>query len=304
MGTGGNLGRDGRSERVSHASESGALPPPRLLFVLPYPARPSTALKTAAAIAASTEAELHVLSVLPRASSVEGALDERMDLRQARRHIGECVAICRETRAWFEETLGQRLAVERLRIRSGQLAETIVSRAVEVDVQVIVLAPMAKALGPLAIALASACRRPVLVARSHLSGGAIVAATDLLDGRYRVVRQASALGVALGSPVIAVHNVRCLSAPLGACLDAGARPIPELPRRVLADLPAAPELVVTTEVDSAGAILEQAQRHRSALIVVGARTRGARRSMSSIPAEIIARSRCSVLVMALESPGR
>lgn len=304
MDKGGNLERGSRSGRSAAAALPVASRKARLLFVLPHPIQPSMALKAASAIAACTRAELHVLSVLPRAGAIRGRADEPLNLREARHHIAECVAICRQTRAWFEETLGEPLALERLRIRCGHLAEAIVARAVDIDARVIVLGPMARALGPLAMGLAHASGRPVLVARGHLSEGTILAATDLLDGHYPVVRQASALGVALGAPVVAVHNVTCLSTPLGACLDAGARPIPELPRRVMADLPASPELVVTTEIDSAGAILEQAQRHRAALIVVGARKRSARHPQRSISSAVIARSPCSVLVMSLESTGR
>jgi hypothetical protein len=76
----------------------------------------------------------------------------------------------------------------------------------------------------------------VLVVRSVSAPGVVIAATDLLDNEYRVLRQASALGAALGARVVAVHNVSCLSTPLGACLDGGAKPASELPRRMLAEL--------------------------------------------------------------------
>jgi nucleotide-binding universal stress UspA family protein len=118
--------------------------------------------------------------------------------------------------------------------------------------------------------------------------------------QYRVLRQASALGAALGTRVVAVHNVSCLSTPLGSCLDAGVSPAPELPRRMLAELRVPLDLVVTTDVDPARAIVEQAEHHRSGIIVVGARSRSRGRFEASVPSEVIERSRCSVLVTSLE----
>lgn len=299
MDPNGNLEGGGASEHARDEFASGAPRVPRLLFALPHTARPSAALKTAAAIAASTDSELHVLSLLPRAGALCTRLDEPFDVKEARRRIDECVAACRQTRTWFEETLGEPLALQRLRIRNGRSVEAIASRAAELDVRLVVLAPESDALGLLAVSVARACSRPVLVARASSTGEAVIAATDLRDERYRVLREASALGAALGARVVAVHNVSCLSTPLGACLDAGARPAPELPRRMLAELPVSPDLVITTELDPVGAIIEQAQQHRSGLIVVGARPQSSRRSGASVPSELIARSGCSVLVTSL-----
>jgi nucleotide-binding universal stress UspA family protein len=257
-------------------------------------------LRSASAIAASMHAELHVVSVLSRLSSLCTCEGVPYDFAEARRCIEECVATCRRTRAWCEDTLGEPLALERLRIRFGTPAEVITERAGELGAVLVILAPLGQPLGPMAIGVAGACSRPVLVARGFSVPGAVVAATDLQDSQYRVLRQASALGAALGTRVIAVHNVSCLSAPLGACLDAGVSPAPELPRWMLAELPAPLDLVVTTELDPARAIVEQAEHHRSGIIVVGARFRSSGRFEASVASDVIERSRCSVLVTSLE----
>jgi nucleotide-binding universal stress UspA family protein len=287
-----------RAADVTVASGARAQP---ILFVLRHTSRPRAALKMASALAAATQAELHLLSVLPHTGPFGERVDDPRDVLAAWRCIDECVTICRQTRAWFEETLEETLDLQRLRIRCGRPSGAIALRASELDARLVVLAPGADSLGPLAMSVARACSRPVLLARNSVAGGTVIAATDLRDGRYPVVRQASALGAALGARVVAVHNVRCLSNPLGVCPDAGARPVLELPRQMLAELPASLDLIVTTEVDPVGAILEQAQRHRSGVIVVGARSRSGRRSDVSVPLEVIARSRCSVLVTSLEA---
>lgn len=289
------------NERASDASGRSREPPqPILLFALPRLTRPSAALKSAGAIATSMNAELHVVSVLPRLRSPCARDDEAFDFQEARRRIEECVDICRQTRAWCEDTLGEPVALQRLRIRFGNPAEAIALRAAELDARLVILAPAPEPLGPTAIDVCCACSRPVLVARSFPAPpGVVIAATDLQDHEYRVIRQATTLGAALGARVVAVHNVSCLSAPLGGCLEAGVKPAPELPRRVRTEQPAPLDLVVTTEMDPVGAIIEQAQRHGSGIIVVGTRSRSGRRFEPSVPSEIVDRSRCSVLVTSL-----
>ena len=274
---------------------------PKLLFADAHADRPSVALKSASAIAGSLGAELHVVSVLPRLSSLCIREGVPYDSAEARRCVEECVATFRYTRAWFEDTLGEPLALPRLRIRFGTPAEVIAERAGELEAFLVVLAPVVQSLGPTAIGVARACSCPVLVARGLSELGAVIAATDLQDIRYRVVRQASALGAALGSRVIAVHNVSCLSTPLGSCLDARVSPAPELPRRMLAELPVPLQFVVTTDLDPVRAIVEQAEHHRSGIIVVGARSQSSGRFDASVPSEVIERSRCSVLVTSLET---
>jgi nucleotide-binding universal stress UspA family protein len=297
-----NVGDECANERaVGPSGVMGEPPLPKVLFAHAHTDRPSAELRSASGIAASMHAELHVVSVLPRLSSLCTGEGAPYDFAKARRCIEECVATCRQTRVWCEDTLGEPLPLQRLRIRFGTPAEVIVERAGELDALLVILASVGQPLGPTAIGVARACSRPVLVARGFSVPGAVIAATDLQDTQYRVLRQASALGAALGTRVIAVHNVSCLSTPLGSCLDAGMCPAPELPRWMLAELATPLDLVVTTELDPARAIVEQAQHHRSGIIVVGARSRPGLRFEASVPAEIIERSGCSVLVTSLET---
>lgn len=293
----GNFGDEGPSERFADASAASAkAAQPKLLFALAHTTRPSAALRSAAAIAALMHAELHVVSLLPRLSSLCARENGPFDFAEARRRIEQCVDVCRQTRSWCEDTLGEPVALRRLRIRFGNPVEAIALRAIELEARLVILAPAVEHLGPTAIGVCCACSRPVLVARSFTAPGVVIAATDLRDTKYRVVRQASALAAAFGTGVVAVHNISGLSTPLGACLDTGLEPAPQLPRRVLTELPAPLHLVVTTEMDPVGAVLAQAQHHGSDVIVVGTRSRSGRRVERSVPSDIIDRSRCSVLV--------
>ncbi|HTV24709.1 MAG TPA: universal stress protein [Polyangiaceae bacterium] len=272
----------------------------KVLFALPYTDRPKAALRSASSIAAAMNAELHVLSLLPRLSSLCARHDGLFDLSEARRHIEACVATCRQTRAWCEHTLGEPMELQRLHIRFGTPADEISLRVAQLDARLVVLAPLPEGLGSTAVGVAAACNRPVLVARHFSAPDAIIAATDLRDSQYRVLRQASALGTALGARVVAVHNASCLSEAPDAGLEAEVCPVPELPTRMLAELPASLDLVVTTELDPVGAILGQARHHHSGIIVVGTRARPGRRVAASVPSEVIDRSGCTVLVTSLD----
>jgi nucleotide-binding universal stress UspA family protein len=212
------------------------------------------------------------------------------------------VQACRQIRSWYQTVLGDTLPTRRLRIRHGEFGEQVAARAAQLDARLIVLSPSMARLGATATALAQACLRPVLVARGAEPSGALVAATDLEDPHYRVVRRASEWGATLAAKVMAVHNVSCVTAPLGRFYKGRPKPPPALPRRVRAELPAPLDMVVTTDLDPVDGVLDQAHQHESRIIVVGTRPpRGqAPPHGHSVPAEIIDRSRCSVLVTSLE----
>jgi nucleotide-binding universal stress UspA family protein len=225
-----------------------------------------------------------------------------LDLSEARRRIERCVRASRQMRSWYQTVLNDPLPIRRVRIRLGEFGEQVAARATQLDARLIVLSPSMARLGSTATALARACLRPVLVARGAEPSGALVAATDLEDPQYRVVRQASEWGATLAAPVMAVHNVSCVAAPIGRFYKARPKPPPALPRRVRAELPAPLDMVVTTDLDPVDGVLDQALRHESRIIVVGTRPRRgpAPHHDHSVAAQIIDRSRCSVLVTSLE----
>lgn len=289
-----------RRRTLPALADSPSAQAPTMLLAISDADRPSAALRYASSLARSFGAELHVLRLLPPLSPLYLSADGQFDFREARRRIEHCVHACRQVRSWCEAVLEESLPTRRLRIRSGEFAEEVAARAAELDARLIVLSPATGRLGATATALAQACLRPVLVARGVEPRGALVAATDLEDPGYRVVRRATEWGAVFDAAVVAVHNVSCLSAPLGAFGEAGVQPAPELPRRVIAQLSGPLDLVVTTDLDPVEAILDQALRHRSPMIVVGTRRRRGQLRRPRVPAEIVDRAQCSVLVTSLE----
>jgi nucleotide-binding universal stress UspA family protein len=293
-------GKGGKKEAKPHALHTA----PSLLLAINDSDRPSSALMYTSTLASSLGAELHVVRLLPPLRPLRVSPDGEFDFVEATRRIERCVAMCRQTRAWCQSVLGEVLPIQRLKIRFGEFAHEVAGRAAELDASLVVLAPSNGRLGVMATGLARTCARPVLVARGTAPSEVLLAATDLEDGYYRVLRRATELGAALDASVVAVHNVSCLSTPLGVHVDGCVKPAPEFPKRIAGQLPVPFAMVVTTEVDPVDAILAQALRHRSPLIVVGTRRRrmGALHRLKSVPAEIVDRCRCSVLVTPLEPP--
>jgi nucleotide-binding universal stress UspA family protein len=262
---------------------------------------PDGALQYARALSRALNAELHVLIVLPALEPLRPSGNGDFDVEEARQRVERCVAACRQARTWWTEVLGEQVPTRRLRVRFGYFTDEVAARAGELDAPLVILAPSLGRLGAAATALVQACSRSVLVARGVMAPGVLVAATDLEDPRHRVVRRAVELGAVLDSSVVAVHNVSCLAAPPRFSTGVGVWAAPQLPRRVISQLSAPVDMVVTTEVDPVDAVLEQSRRRSTRMIVVGTRRPPRDKSRRvSVPAEIIDRSRCSVLVTSLE----
>lgn len=258
---------------------------------------PTAALEQCASLAQSLEAELHILQVLPPEHHfMPGAPD--LDLMQATRRVERCLAAARLTKTWCDVVLTNPLAAKRLRIRVGHLVEDAANRAAEVDAAFLVLAPSTGRLGATAAALARASSRPVLVARTPVRRATLLAATDLKDDDYWVLRQAVELGAQLEAPVVAVHNVSCLPVAFDRHTPRGSASIPSQALRLVRateQLESSMETIVATEVDPVDAILDQARAHDADIIVVGTRPRGGL-SERSVAAEVVNRSDRSVLI--------
>jgi nucleotide-binding universal stress UspA family protein len=266
-----------------------------LLLALTDGDYPTAALEQCAGLAQSLEADLHVLQVLPAEYHFTPDVPD-LDLIQTTRRVERCLGAARLTKAWCDGVLTDPLSAKRLRIRIGDFVEDAASRAAEVDAAFIVLPPSTGRLGATAAALARASSRPVLVARTPLRRAALLAATDLKDDTYWVLRQAVELGARLETPVVAVHNVSCL--PSGFDTPSRLDSIQTQALRLVRateQLEATMETVVATEVDPVDAILDQARARNADVIVVGTRPRG-RPSDRSLAAEVVSRSDRSVLI--------
>ena len=266
---------------------------------------PTVALRQCWTLAEALKADLHILQVLPQESHFEPVVSD-LDLVQTTRRVERCLAAARATKLWCDDVLPEPLSPKRLRIRIGSFIQDAACRAAEVDAGLIVLAPSTGRLGTTATALAHAASCPVLVARTSAPEATLLAATDLEDDDYWVLRKAVELGERLKAPVVAVHNVSCLPAAfnlqptLGLAGEREGRETRALRLlRAGERLDASIETVVSTEIDPVDAILEQAEVHDAHMIVVGTRRRQSlgRSLARSVAAEVVNRSDRSVLVM-------
>ncbi|MEO8178760.1 MAG: universal stress protein [Deltaproteobacteria bacterium] len=285
-----------------------------VLLALTHGDHPTAALRQCWTLAQSLDAELHVLQVLPPERPFRPTVAD-LDLVQTTRRVARCLAAARATRLWCDDVLPESLSPQRLRIRIGTFIQDAAWRAAEVDAGLIVLAPSTGRLGTTATELAHAASCPVLVARTSVPETTLLAATDLEDEGYWVLRKAVELGTRLKALVVAVHNVNCLSAAfnleLAPAVD-GTRNKPEVSEtralrlvRATEKLGASMQTVLSTEIDTVDAILDQAQVHAAHMIVVGTRRRLAlgRWLARSVAAEVVNRSDRSVLVTPFKRDG-
>lgn len=283
----------------------------RILLVTSARTRPVVALRRALALSRVLDAELHVLALLPEHANpfLPSMLDELP------RSLANARALRRDTLDWFAEVAGEPLAESRLRIRFGDLVAQAAPHAAKLAATLIVLAPHKRRAGSQVIALADSSRIPVLVARKLASRETIVAATDLADGEYPVLRKAAELCRRLQTPLVAMHNVNPMtvtpssempwpiaSAPCSQAVDSK-RALLELASE---RLPVSAEPVLGMDVNPADAILHEAQARDADMIVVGTRPSSwlDRVVMGSVAQQVVNRARRSVLVMPLAHIGR
>jgi nucleotide-binding universal stress UspA family protein len=175
----------------------------------------------------------------------------------------------------------------------------------------LIVVPRHAALGSWAARRVALCAGvPVLVASQLTTRGGIVAASDLADNLYPVLRRGAQLGQRLQTVVTFIHN-------LEADPERGVRTADERVAHALADK--LTELrragrsiglecpsVVMTRSDPEDAILDLAQRQRADMIVVGSRGHAPRTGPThdSVAASVIERADRSVLVLPLTTRDR
>jgi nucleotide-binding universal stress UspA family protein len=163
----------------------------------------------------------------------------------------------------------------------GEFVQMAAACARHTRAHMIVVSPALQRAGHQAIALARASGAQVLIARGEDGNSPILAATDLQDPAFPVLRSAAEVARRLKQPMIAFHNVDPLSVmsgravtSTGVMLSGG---VPKATRReslvsVSRSLRIDPNPVLRTELDPAHAILEEAEACDASLIVVGARS--------------------------------
>lgn len=271
----------------------------RILFAFEKPTFPSVSLRRAFELAQQLDGDLCLLRVVPPIGSV-GSSDTNRSTR-------DVIA----TRRWAGETLGASFSGQRLQVRTGAFVEQTASHARQLGADLIAMPPGQRGFGTTVTTLAEVSRLPVFVARASRSHGAIIAATDLEDAEYPVLRKAAELAVQLDAPVVAVHNlshIDLMTGP-GAAWTMTVTPNPELRElyrqklvRVSKRLQAHAATVVASEESPVDAILREARLRNADVVVVGThRSWFARVIGASVAAQVVNQAWRSVLVTPLDA---
>lgn len=275
-----------------------------VLFVMTGKERRSVGLLRAAALARMSGGRLFVACAAPRWVRHNVLFPHRNgpdSLAAPSAHAG----LLARVRAFCDGVLLEPLPDDRLIVEEGDAAQVAAAVAERLGVAAVVLGAAGD--GRTATEVACRARVPVLVAR-RVRQGAIVAATDLEDVRYPVVRQASDLAGQLDERATFVHNV-----PPGPGLGLNAAGLGLVPEEeILAEysgrlraiarlLPIAADVAVLSRPSAADAILEIAAEADADLVVVGAHARSwFGRLLSPGTAEVVVdRAGRSVLVLPL-----
>lgn len=286
--------------------ENSRLRLPRVLFAAYPGGRPTGALLRAASLARTFEAEISVLRVLPGDVQEAGGASSS-GLAGVLWHAERFVKLARRTRKWCDATLGTALPEGRVLVREGDFQTTVARIALEMEASLVVLPPAEGRSGEQVTAIALEAGVPVLVARAVMSSNVVVAATDLEDARYPVLRQASDLAARFRTGIVAVHNVR-REAGFEGCIHDHRRRRLALSREVdsrrkqlvelAAALDARLEPVVVSQLSTTKAILAAARDRDADLVVVGARVSEEEPGPDSTTAVEVVEGSCrSILVM-------
>jgi nucleotide-binding universal stress UspA family protein len=281
----------------------------RVLFAFDEGTRSRWSLRRAMALARALDSELHAIFVAALEAS-GGASAGQPELAAREWTKDEAYS----ARAWLVESLGAEGEADALFTRWGDFAEQVAAHARAIDASMIVV-PTQHGTGEVTTTLAHAAGVPVLVARDRAAGDTIVAATDLEDCSYPVLRAATQLSRRLGVPLIALHNLSPISVLNAMDLvlsEPRRRPVRtliDLQRNRLhcavRELPGSATPIVAEEVDPVEAILREARGGGVDLVAVGARkeTWWGRWLRRSVTVRVVERAPCSVLVVPITEMG-
>jgi len=283
----------------------------RVLLALHQAEWPSGALLRASLLSRALDAELHVLRILPDPTSVLLFL-RPFELADVKCIADENRRFLETTRAWMSTVLlaGGDPDQQRVVVRRGALIDEVSAHAAELGAELIVVAPHGGRFGALVEVLARTSGLPVWVAREARSDDTIVAATDLEDATYPVVRAATRLADRLRTSVVAVHNLRPrASHPRG---PGGVLPSVDTVAEITKDkterlsqlarqLRTKTDCVMRHDDSTADAILGEARRRDADAVMVGTREQAwfKRLSGGGVAARVVQQARRSVIVTPL-----
>jgi len=206
--------------------------------------------------------------------------------------------LTRAVSAWCRDVLGHPVPESDVVVRAGKLVVVLAGIAIERHAILLVIGSESpverRASFGLADHLVRDTRRPVLVARPPTTSNRIVAATDLVDDTYPVLRRAASMGARFEAPVTFVSNVphdeRTEAVGIGerrSLLEALARSMGGGDARLIA------------RRGAAEAILEVAREQDADLVVVGMRDDRAPTDERATVETIVTEARRSVFVVPL-----
>jgi len=293
-----------RSGGKSEASATTPCPPGPVVLALFASGRPSSCLRWAARLARDTGSQLHVVRVLPEEEEVGCALGAHNAL-QILRAVEHTLVSHRSTSSWIRRLSSPDSTPRRFSIVRGEFVTQIARYVEEVQAQLVLLPAQNDGVSQIVAALSAQTGTPVLVSRTPCNVQTIVAATDLRDSEYPVLRFAGELGQRLNSDIVAVHNLD----PQPMCGHAGESDAADVLRgepgraaglerlRRASDYLVAPvQAVVRDDADPVDAILDEARARGAHLVVIGQRP-GRRRDRSGVTARVVDFAQRSVLVI-------
>ena len=248
----------------------------RILFVSSDAHRPIPALSRAYALAVRLDAELFVLQIDEPESGWRKLLRHE---RAASAQRDLALDACEKT---FQHDARILFEANRTRIllgRRGDLMRESARAAKEFAADLVVLSPRARGNGLLAMDLAMAAKTPVLIARPARRHNIVLAATNLADCRYPVIRRARQFVAPLQARLVLVHNVEPQPLPPG-WTSGDSSHLHSSPRlaaqrsahlqQIVGGAAGITSTLVKTAQNTAQAILETGQEYDADLIVVGA----------------------------------
>ncbi|HEX5659949.1 MAG TPA: hypothetical protein VFX59_22290, partial [Polyangiales bacterium] len=157
-------------------------------------------------------ADLRVIRVIHHFAGLSPALRE-FEVRDAAQALDEVLALRAATSAWIDTVLGHALPQSQLEVQRGDYVDLTCERALQLEAALIVVSPSQRLRDSSVESIATFSNTPVLVARWRAeTSPLVVAATDLEDVGFPVLRAAAELARVLGASLVPVHNVSPLPA--------------------------------------------------------------------------------------------
>jgi nucleotide-binding universal stress UspA family protein len=281
---------------------------PSVVLALFAVGHPTAALLGAGSFARAWGATLHVLRVLPETAR-PNPLSRKSSVVEAVRAIEQTLSAQRLTQSWLGDSLRDQSLIFRSTIAHGDFVAQTAAFVSQLRATLIIIPAHEARLGNLATSLASRSGVSVLVSRGAGVPHTILAATDLRNNSFPVLRKAAEVGEHFDAPVVALHNINPTAdvAEPGTWL-APLEPDPVVRWRRLAyafeQVPLRADATIRTDASAVQAILEEAHLHDADLVVVGTRRKHwfERLLARNIAAKVVNRCPRSVLVTPIGAP--